>query len=228
MLNVCSKGRRKCYDCFAIEVRLKNRTLNFGATEVHSHIANVKEYPPPRVSAQPRAIEFLWQKFSAFFSSTISLRKFPSSPQTKIWLFVTVPFSTVARNVLGPSKVPLFFYHFDSYMIDTYNACGSILYSSSQTLAVLIKSAILVDPARLARRPLSLPFRFDSYKCRSTLITVEVKKKEVLLMALTSHRTFPLCYDDIYDDTSAKRCTSVLQSDKQTCGHDLIGEKSKG
>ena len=34
----------------------------------------------------------------------------------------------------------------------------------------------------------------DSYKCRSTLIsvdhiTVEVKKKEVLLMALTSHRT---------------------------------------
>ena len=27
MLNVCSKGRRKCYDCFAIEVRLKNRTL---------------------------------------------------------------------------------------------------------------------------------------------------------------------------------------------------------
>ena len=26
MLNVFSKGRRKSYDCFAIEVRLKNRT----------------------------------------------------------------------------------------------------------------------------------------------------------------------------------------------------------
>ena len=55
-------------------------------------MANVKEYPPPRVSAQPRAIEFLWQKFSAFFNATISLRKFPSSPQTKIWLLWQFPF----------------------------------------------------------------------------------------------------------------------------------------
>ena len=28
MLNVFSKGKRKSYDCFAIEVRLKNRTLS--------------------------------------------------------------------------------------------------------------------------------------------------------------------------------------------------------
>ena len=44
-------------------------------------MANVKEYPPPRVSVQLRSTEFLWQKFSAFFSAMISLRKFPSSPQ---------------------------------------------------------------------------------------------------------------------------------------------------
>ena len=78
-----SKRRRKSYNCFAKEVQLKN--VLFGATEVHTHMANAKEYPPPPgYLPKPRAIEFLWQKFSAFFSATISLRKFPSSQQTKI------------------------------------------------------------------------------------------------------------------------------------------------
>ena len=48
-------------------------------------------------------------------------------------------------GLLGPSKVPLFFY-FDSYMIDTYK-CQSTL--------------ITVDR------------QYRAYKCRSTLITVE-------------------------------------------------------
>ena len=90
MLNVFSKGRRKPYDCFTIEVRLKNRTLwGYRSTYPYSQREGV---PLPRVSAQPRATEFLWQKFSAIFSTTISLRKFPSSPQTKIWLLWQFPF----------------------------------------------------------------------------------------------------------------------------------------
>ena len=81
-----SKGRRKSYDCFAIEVRLKNRTLwGYRSTYPYSQRKGV---PPPWVSVQPRAIEFLWQKFSAIVSATISLRKFQSSPQTKIWLML--------------------------------------------------------------------------------------------------------------------------------------------
>ena len=71
----------------------------FGATEVHTHMANVKEYPPPQVSAQICAIEFLWQKFSAFFSATISLRKFPSSPQRKIWLLWQFPFPLCYNDI---------------------------------------------------------------------------------------------------------------------------------
>ena len=104
MLNVLSKGRRKSYDCFAIiEVRLK--TVLFWATEVHTHMANVKEYPPPRVSAQPRAIEYLWQNFPAFFSAKISLRKFPSSPQTKIWLLWQFPFPLRYDDIYDDTSV---------------------------------------------------------------------------------------------------------------------------
>ena len=51
------------------------------------------------------------------------------------------------------------------------------LYSSSQTLAVF-KSAILVDPARLARRPLSLPINNTGSRskdpCRGALLIVEL------------------------------------------------------
>ena len=105
-----SKRRRKSYNCFAKEVQLK--TVLFGATEVHTHMANVKEYPLPRVYAQPRAIEFLWQKFSAFFRATISLRKFPSPPQRKIWLcdsslspYATMTFTmTLLRNLARALK----------------------------------------------------------------------------------------------------------------------------
>ena len=69
-------------------------------------MANAKGYPPPRVSAQPRAIEFLRQKFSAFFSATISLRKFPSSPQTKIWLLWQFPFLLCYDNIYDTSAKP--------------------------------------------------------------------------------------------------------------------------
>ena len=73
-----------------VEVWLKNRTL-WGYRRTYPY-SQRKGVPPPRVSAQPRAIEFLWQKFSAIFSATISLRKFPSYPQTKIWLLWQFPF----------------------------------------------------------------------------------------------------------------------------------------
>ena len=71
MLNVFSKGRRKSHDC------------NRGSIE-KPYSLGLQKYipiwptqwstpgPTPRVSAQPRAVEFLWQKFSAFFSATIS------------------------------------------------------------------------------------------------------------------------------------------------------------
>ena len=95
MLNVFSKGRRKSYDCFTIEVRLKNRTLwGYRSTYPYSQHKGV---PLPWVSAQPRAIEFLWQKFSAIFSATISLRKFQTSPNKDL-AFVTVPFSLMLHT----------------------------------------------------------------------------------------------------------------------------------
>ena len=88
-----AKGRRKSYDCFTIEVRLKNRTLwGYRTTYPYSQRKGVRL---PRVSAQPRAIEFLWHKFSAFFSATISLRKFQSD-----LAFVTVTFSLMLRDIL--------------------------------------------------------------------------------------------------------------------------------
>ena len=97
MLNVFSKGRRKSYDCFTIEVRLKNRTL-WGYRRTYPY-SQRKGVPPPRVSAQPRAIQYLWQNFSAFSSATISLRKFPSSPQTKIWLLWQFPFPLCCDDI---------------------------------------------------------------------------------------------------------------------------------
>ena len=68
-------------------------------------MANVKEYPTPRVSAQPRAIEYLWENFSAFFSAKISLRKFPSSPQTKIWLLWQFPFPLRYDDIYDDTSV---------------------------------------------------------------------------------------------------------------------------
>ena len=50
-----------------------------------------KGVPPPQVSAQPRAIEFLRQKFSAIYSATISLRNCSKLPTNKDLAFVTVP-----------------------------------------------------------------------------------------------------------------------------------------
>ena len=77
MLNVFSKGRRKSYDCFTIEVRLKNRTL-WGYMEEHTHRANVKEYRHPgylpnlgplnfcgKNSRQFSVRRFLWGNFKA-------------------------------------------------------------------------------------------------------------------------------------------------------------------
>ena len=89
-LNVFSKGRRKSY-CFTIEVRLKNRTLwGYRST-----------YPYSRVSAQPWAIEFLWHKFLAIFSATISLRKLPTN---KDLAFVTVTLSLMLRDIYADTS----------------------------------------------------------------------------------------------------------------------------
>ena len=95
VLNVYCKGRRKSYDCFAIEVRLKNRTL-WGYRSTHLYGPH-KEYPPPRVSTQPRAIEFLWQTFSAFFQCDDFLEEICKLPTNKDLAFVTVPVSLMLR-----------------------------------------------------------------------------------------------------------------------------------
>ena len=95
MLSVFSKGRRKSYDCFTIEVRLKNSTL-WGWYPYNQR----KGVPPPRVSAQPRAIEFLWQKFSAIFSATTDFfEEISKLPTNKDLAFVTVPFSLMLRDI---------------------------------------------------------------------------------------------------------------------------------
>ena len=77
-----------------MEVRLKNRTLwGYRSTYPYGHRKGVPPPPhPPGYLPNLGPIEFLWQKFSAFFSATISLRKFPSSQQTKIWLLWQFPF----------------------------------------------------------------------------------------------------------------------------------------
>ena len=55
------------------------------ATEVHTHIANVKEYRCPGYLPNLRPLNFCGKSYRQF-TATISLRKFQSSPQTKIWL----------------------------------------------------------------------------------------------------------------------------------------------
>ena len=95
-----------------LQKRFDWKTVVFGATEVHTHIANVKEYPPPRVSAQPRAIEYLWQKFSAFFSAKISLRKFQALHKQRfgfcdssLFPYATMTFTTtLLRNLARAPK----------------------------------------------------------------------------------------------------------------------------
>ena len=59
----------------------------------------------------------------------------------------------------------------------------------------------------------------DTYNCRSTLITVisvdhitvEVKKKEVLLMALTSHRSCVVIKDVTYCKKLLKKASCTLR-----------------
>ena len=97
MLNVFSKGRRKTYDCFTIEVRLKNCTLwGYRSTYPYSQCKGV---PPPRVSAQPRAIEFLWQKILGNFQCDDFFEEISKLPTNKDLAFVTVPFSLMLRDI---------------------------------------------------------------------------------------------------------------------------------
>ena len=72
------QGRRKYYDCFVIEVQLKNCT-QFGATGVLTYMAHVKEY-----------LQLAFFQCDNFFE----ISKLPTN---KYLAFVTVLFSLMLR-----------------------------------------------------------------------------------------------------------------------------------
>ena len=91
MLNVFSKGRRKSYDCFTIEVQLKNRTLwAYRSTYPYSQRKGV---PPPRVSAQPRGHRIFVAKILGNFQCDDFFEEISKLPTNKDLAFETVPFS---------------------------------------------------------------------------------------------------------------------------------------
>ena len=92
MLNVFSKRKGKSYDCFTIEVRLKNRTL-WGYRSTYPY-SQRKGIPPPRVSAQPRAIKFCGK----------NSRQCNFEAPHKDLAFVTVPFSLMLRDIYADTS----------------------------------------------------------------------------------------------------------------------------
>ena len=97
MLNVFSKGGRKSYDCFTIEVRLKNRTL-WGYTEEHTHIANVKEYRRPGYLPNLGPLNFVAKSLGNFQCDDF-FEEISKLPTNKDLVFATVSFSLMLRDI---------------------------------------------------------------------------------------------------------------------------------
>ena len=93
MLNVFSKGRRKSYDCFAIEVRLKKRIL-WGYRSTYGQRKGVPRPPPtPWVSAETSGHWIFVAKILAIFQCDDFFKEIFKLPTNKDLAFVTVPFS---------------------------------------------------------------------------------------------------------------------------------------
>ena len=69
-------------------------------------MAHVKEYPlppplsPSRISAQPRAFDFLWQNLSVFFQCDDFFEEVSKLPTNKDLASVTVPFPLCYDDIL--------------------------------------------------------------------------------------------------------------------------------
>ena len=95
MLNVFSKGRRKCYDCFAIEVRLKNRTLwSYRSTYPYGQRKGV--CPAPGICPTLHHWIFV-AKILGIFQCDDFFEEISKLPINKDLAFVTVPFSLMLR-----------------------------------------------------------------------------------------------------------------------------------
>ena len=95
MLNVFSKGRRNSYDCFAIEVRLKNRTLSgYRSTYPYGQRKGV----PPAPGICPASGHGIFvAKFLGIFQCDDFFEEISKLPTNKDLAFVTVPFSLTLR-----------------------------------------------------------------------------------------------------------------------------------
>ena len=95
MLNVFSKGRRKSYDCFAIEVRLKNRTLpGYRSTYPYGQHKGVP--PAPGIYTTSGHWIFV-AKFVGIFQCEDFFEEISKLPTNKDLAFVTVLFSLTLR-----------------------------------------------------------------------------------------------------------------------------------
>ena len=91
-----SEGRRKSYDCFATEVPLKNRTL-WGYRSTYLYGPRKGASPHPGYLHNLGPLEFLRQKFSAFFQRDDFFEEISKLPTNKDLAFVAVPFSLTLR-----------------------------------------------------------------------------------------------------------------------------------
>ena len=95
MLNVFSKGGRKSYDCFEIEVQLKNCTL-WAYRSTYTHVANAKEYPLPGYLPNLGPLNFRG-KILGIFQCGDFFEEISKLPTNKDLAFVTVPFSLMLQ-----------------------------------------------------------------------------------------------------------------------------------
>lgn len=95
MLNVFSKGRRKSYDCFAIEVPLKNRTL-WGYRSTYPY-GQRKGVPPPPGICRTSGHWIFVAKILGIFQCNDFFKEISKLPTNKDLAFVTVPFSLMLR-----------------------------------------------------------------------------------------------------------------------------------
>ena len=95
MLNVFSNGRRKSYDCSAIEVRLRNDTLwGHRSTLPYGQRKGV----PPAPGICPTSGHWIFvAKIIGIFQSDDFLEEISKLPTNKDLAFVTVPFSLMLQ-----------------------------------------------------------------------------------------------------------------------------------